>query len=170
VLWRRQQVARVPRHVICANLFAAIANGSSITLPADALRQLDVVSHEAAVPATTSDGVLYNAALALMQGGGQGFASAFTVLARCSQLQASSRQARCNSRRCTPIVASHSRRSAVPSSTGCGFASAARMFAGSALLPLAPSFTALCCALRTHSVSQGAPSCAAMRRARDCRG
>ena len=36
------------------------------------------------------DAVLYNAALALMQGGGQGHAAAFKLLARCSYVQVSS--------------------------------------------------------------------------------
>ncbi len=61
----------------------------TITPLSEALLQLDAVSIASAAPATTCDAVLYNTALALMQGGGSGHAVAFTVLARCSHLQVS---------------------------------------------------------------------------------
>ncbi len=59
---------------------------NTIALPADALCQLDVAAAAGAVPAATADAVLYNAALALMQGGGHGHAAAFKLLARCSHV------------------------------------------------------------------------------------
>jgi hypothetical protein len=59
-----------------------------ITLPSDALRQLDVIGSAGAAPIMI-DAVLYNSALALIQGGAGGYIAAFTLLARCSHLQVS---------------------------------------------------------------------------------
>jgi hypothetical protein len=114
----------------------------TITPLSEALLQLDAASIASATPATTCDAVLYNTALALMQGGGSGHAVAFTVLARCSHLQVS----RGRFTQLRVAVEQHARQtswrahcacdefnllySAVPSSIGCGCVSVAHTCAG----------------------------------------
>ncbi len=125
-----------------------------ITQPADALQQLDAVSCDAAVAAATSDAVLYNSALALMQGGGQGFMSAFTVLARCSHLQVSSVVSRA-----APPCQSH----VTPGAALLVLLLAARV---RVLRPRLQVFQPLVPALPPHSSSQRAPARAAEQRVR----